>query len=348
MAMKEYKKTIIIEPKIDESKAKQIERSVENMTVKKFLSDDAQKQVEEFAKKNAEIEEKIDLTRQALRDIENFKGPEFDKLRNELNEYLKSLGYSEKEERPGGLKAGWKDFFSSIGKYAQQQGQKLFNSALKFLGDIYDEAKQMMDDIASYSEKSMTFSSEATNLKLSYGLSGAEAYAWSQAAKDVGFSSFDDYLENFMYATDETNERLQTLVKKYEETYEQDVEVAQAYQQFQAEFEDFKKQLQMELIDFFMENKDTIKAALELGMTFMEAMLQLVGWIAQALSEGHDRTEYERTSAISDIYNNYGAQATNNTNVKIDNTFNGVSNNDRGMLIDAGSATYRQILEALK
>lgn len=346
MAMKEYKKSIIIEPKIDESKVNEIEQSIKEMTVKKFLSEDAQQQFEKFAKETNIINEKINLTKKALNDIKDFKSPEFTGLRKELESYLVSLEGS--GTKKGKVDLGWDKFFNGMTQKAIQLGKTIYNEAKKFLEDLYDEAKEMMEELASYSETSSVYSSEATNLKLSYGLSGSEAYAWSKAAKDVGFSSFDDYLENFMYATEETNQRLQMLVKKYEETYEHDVEVANAYQKFQESFKDFKTQLELEIINFFMDNSDLIKSTLELATVFMEDMLKLVGWIVQHLSSGRDRTEYERAASIADIYNNYGASATTNTNVKIDNTFNGVSNNDRGMLIDAGSMTYRQILEALK
>ena len=333
----------VLKVKVEDTEVQRLKRETDDMTSLQFIDKDQQEAFKKVVNDAKILNAQTELIKKNLQELEGLKGPEAESIRKQFEAQLEALTGEKAKERKEAEEKELKDFYDSIEEFTKNKLNRIANNIQQFFTDIYNDAKEMMSNIAAFSEKSGIFSSEATGLKLSYGLSGAEAYAWSQAAKDVGFSSFDDYLENFMYATDETNERLQKLVEKYTETYEQDKEIAEAYQKFQTEFTDFKKQLQMELIDFFMNNKDTIKTVLQATIEFMKAMLQLVGWIVNFLSGGHERSASERASSLSDIYNNYGAAS--NTNVKIDNTFNGVGSNDKNMLINAGSLVYRQALQ---
>ena len=109
---------------------------------------------------------------------------------------------------------------------------------------------------------------------------------------------------------------------------------------FQYEMEDMKQELMTEVIGFFMDNKDTIKTAMEWMIKLAEIGIEGFGWIMEWFGGGREQ------ASSSDIIRNY---STNNhsTSVKIDNTFNGVNSSDQGWLANAGQMTYEQIIKAL-
>lgn len=119
------------------------------------------------------------------------------------------------------------------------------------------------------------------------------------------------------------------------------------YREFQYEMEELKQDLMMGVIHFFMENKDTIKQGLQMILKVGEFIISSLGWIVKFFGGGRTENESYTTSRTSDIITNYGGTKNNNTNVKIDNTFNNVAREDQQWLADAGSMTYEQIVTAL-
>lgn len=238
---------------------------------------------------------------------------------------------------------------AAAGKKLGEVFDKIGEMAKKFLSDMLKGALEMMDEIASYNlETSTKFNKEAVDLATSYGLVGGEAYGTQQAAKQLGFSGVDELIDNMWAMNDKQIERFTDLQEQYKKSYEEDMEMAQAYQQFETEWADFKKEFQRDLLSWFSDNKDTIKAVLEGLMDFMKVVLDILGAIADAFGTGHERSSTERAGATSDIINSY--KNNTNNNVSVSNTFNvsGNSGQTNAQLSKAGSTTYRQIINAFK
>ena len=309
----------------------------------RLVNDKDKEAFTELLAKESKYAEQLEFIKQALKDIENFKGPDFKKLRKELVDEMKktqddldNLHRDSKVQRA--FKEGFTKLLDSIGKFTKH---KIGN----FIDDVLDEAKSMLNKIASYSENSSIYSQEATNLKLNYGLTGAKAYAYQMAAEKTGFGSFEGYLENVWFATDETKERFNTLVKKYEESYERDKKTAEAFQQLKTDWSDFKTDMGMQIISWFKENKTEIMNGFRTLLSITKAILTVLSSLMSIFSTGRQRTQSEHEAAVSDILNN---NRTTNNNVSVDMTFNNVDPSKVQTYQEAGQIAYRQLIAAIK
>lgn len=217
-------------------------------------------------------------------------------------------------------------------------GNAAGNAILKAGQAFVDLLKESWEELDKMVQYSMLSNAETRRLAFTYGFSGSQAYGYQKAMDIMGFRGEED----LMFASGSQKEKFQELMNKYNERYTElyDSGFFEDYMNFQYEMEDMKQELMTEVIGFFMDNKDTIKAAMEwmikLAEIGIEGFDRLIAW----LNGGREQ------ASNSDIIKSY---STNNhsTNVKIDNTFNGVNSSDRGWLANAGQMTYEQIIKAL-
>lgn len=239
---------------------------------------------------------------------------------------------------------------------------KGFDKIKRFFTDLFDKAIEEMQNIASFDIfGSRQYSAKANQMYMQYGLQGEDAYAVNKALSEKGLD-----LETLL--TDpvvQSNEALLADIRKdYElakETYANDLEVAKQFETFQDEYTDFKKELQQDVIDFFMENKDTIMWFMETSIDFLGGILDVVDWIAGIFGQNRERSKASRENDARDILRqglsnevmSSNISTTNNTNnqrtsnVKIDNTFNGVGKSDQTWLANTSQMTYQQVIKAL-
>jgi len=249
-----------------------------------------------------------------------------------------------------------KDSQEAMGKMGKAAGKKLisvFDSIGKaisgFITKMFEEALKKLDEIASYDlENTTTFSQNAIDLATNYGLTGADAYAVQTAAEKMGYGDVDTLIENMWNMNDNQREQFDEYVQMYKQSYENDKELASEYQKFKVEWEEFQEEFQMELLEWFSNNKDTIKQVMNLLMDFMKIVLDLLSAIASAFGNEIERSDSQRASATNDIINSY--KNSNTSNVNVSNTFNvsGGMNQSNAELQNAGSTTYKQIMNAFK
>lgn len=241
------------------------------------------------------------------------------------------------------------NFFKKGGELHQKIVGSFFDAA-KAIGDYFKKQfKAALDEainMASYSLNSSTkYNAQAWDNMMTYGLTGAQSYAFTQAKQAIGVSSDEELYQAMMSPS--LQQSFKEYFELYEKSYQEDIEAAKEMQQFQKEMEQFEKEMQMELLGFLSDNKDTISDVLKLSITFMDGVLDALGWMLDFFNDG-ERTESERSSAASDIINSYTTATTNNhTSVKVDNTFNNVAKEDQTWLANAGQMTYEQIIKAL-
>lgn len=337
MARTQYTEELVLSMQLNKSDVEKIQKQFDDLKIDKLLSPEATKQLKEEYEKRKKEELAIKKINEEIADLKGLDTKEAKAAVRELNKQKRTL---EKESVSSILKQG-------VQKGLVEAGEKAWDGIKKLAESVWTEAKQMLQQMAAFSENSSIYSQEATDLAMNYGLTGAQAYAAQMASKDTGFGSFGSYIENAAFATQETKDRWNTLFEKYEMSYKQDKEIAEEFQHFQTEWQDFKKEMGMEIIHFFMENKDTIKDFLHLGLDFMSFVTKTLGGIAKTLTGNAGvRSADERQAAISDILagnvSNYSTRT-----VSVTNTFNGVQSADRVDLINAGLLTYQQVLKAL-
>lgn len=363
--MNEYTKKLILEVQVDKTEMQKIERQFDDLTLSHIISPEA---YEEFKQRFVDMQtrmKKIEDLKESISEIKMFGGEDAKKALKEMTEELEKLQAEAEEAQEGSLEneesGEGKSKLSQAGDYIKQAfgkdgaiGKKLIsgfesvmNSIKDGIKDIIESAINEFKEMASYDLANTTqYNAEAWNTTMTYGLTGADAYAFNKAKETIGVSSDDEFYQAMMSPALQNS--FKEYFKQYQKEYEENKEMALKTQEFYKEWEDFKRDMMYEVMDFFTENKDTIMSVMKAAMNFFEAILSLVGWIADALGV-QERSESQRAAATADIINNYkgGNTNTNNTSVKIDNTFNGVAQQDKSWLQNAGNMTYEQVIKAL-
>lgn len=200
--------------------------------------------------------------------------------------------------------------------------------------DLIKKSWEELDNMVQYS---MLSNAETRRLAFNYGFSGSQAYGYQKAMDIMGFESEED----LMFANNSQREKFQELMNKYNEKYTglYDSGFFEDYMEFQYEMEDMKQELMGEVVGFFIENKDTIKAVMNALLKLAESGINGFGRIIEYFNSGAS------VASNSDIIRNYSSS--NSTTIKIDNTFNGVNSSDQSWLANAGQMTYEQIIKAI-
>lgn len=319
---------------------------------------------------------KIEILKKEIAEIEMFDkdNESLDGLKQKLADLQKSDSddKDEDEDEDGGngsFFGGFKDGFDEWREHASDMnaaGKKAFDNMQQSIADFASKAKEAiisfvkdaieaMQEMATWDlQNSKVYNQDAVDMYMQTGLQGADAYGMSKALETQGFGSMDDFIEAMPTMNQEQLEYMQEIADINAEQYEEDLDVAQEFQEFQVEYGKFKQELQKSLIDFFMENKDTIMTILEGIMSFLGSILDVVGGIFGLFSGSKERSEEEKKQATADILGVSSSTLTNNnianntSNVNVNNTFNGVGQQDQSWLANTGQMTYQQVIEALK
>lgn len=252
------------------------------------------------------------------------------KLEFNAKESIKKIG----EELTSTLSTGLQKTMSAIGTDLKNVFNDIVDNFKVSMEDVISEMSDMLD----YSQLS---SSTTRDLAFGYGFSSSEAYGYEKALSAVGLESEED----LFYANTQELEQFREAFEKYSSQYESlyDSGFFETMQEYQYEMADFKNEMQLEIIEFFMNNKDTIKAGMNAIMDISEVVLKIFGWLVDVFGSDSN-TE---TAAASDIVSQYTNTNTNNTTVSVSNTFNNVAKEDESWLANAGSMTYEQVITAL-
>ena len=225
--------------------------------------------------------------------------------------------------------------------------ESIGDTLIDFFKDTFNAAKERILDMASYDlQNSLFTNSFAREQALKYGIMDpAQNYALSQAMGELGMSSEEDLMFMNPAQQEKFAERMGYWSGKYTELANKDF--FRTVQEFQLEWSEFKYDMELGMIEFFMQNKDTIKRVMEVGMQFMEGVLTLLSSILDFFQIS--RSDSQRTAASMEIVRNYTSR-TSTTNVNINNTLNPSSQvlTDKQMLSQAGRLSYAQLIEALK
>ena len=234
----------------------------------------------------------------------------------------------------------------SKGKAISASGIAL--TALKAIGlaflaglkNVFTDAIDGMKDALEFSQLS---NSQTRELMFSYGLNNAQAYGLTQAQQLVGVNSFEDMMYMNAQEREQFIEAFQKYTEKYDELYESGF--FEDMQDFQYEMKDFKLEMQHDVMKFFVENKDLIKAGMKAIIQIAEWILKFFGSIVDAFSSG-GRSDSERSAAVSDIISNYtNTNTTNNNSTTNNNTFNINSQNGQWSK-EVGQILYGQQIVA--
>lgn len=283
----------------------------------------------------------VDTIKSAMTEFAEGTSKEDIETLKELKEMLDDLAESTKPaENVSVVRKLMKD---KLGDMLESIGDALTD----FFKDTFKAAKERIFDMASYDlENSLFANSSAREQALKYGIMDpAQNYALTQAMSELNMNSEEDLMFMGPARQEKFAERMGYWSGKYTELANKDF--FNTIQTFQLEWSEFKYGMEIGMIEFFVQNKDTIKQVMEAGIQFMEGTLLLLASILDFLQI--ERFESQRNAASMEIVRNYTG-GTNMTNVNINNTLNPSSQvlTDKQMLSQAGQLSYTQLIEALK
>lgn len=237
---------------------------------------------------------------------------------------------------------------SSIGKLLDGNLDGLtniLNSAVSAFASVLAGGIDELDNISRFS----TLSDEQTReLYYNYGLSGASAYGVTKAAEVTGIKSEDDF-----YAMIAENgvvlKEFQKAFDKYSTKYNEALDSGTFEQmlEFNSEMAQFEEDIKLEVVNFFMENKemlrDTMTKLLELSDFLLDGLVNVFRW----LDPTYTYSSAQRSAMVSEVVGNSTVNNSSMT-VTIDNTFNNVAKEDQTWLAHAGQMTYEQVVRALE
>ena len=362
-----------------EQVANKIKENFDNLEIVKqgLIQDEDLERVRQAYQEQQENLAKIEILKKEIAEIEMFdKDNELlDELQQklaELQQKAEQFQQSESNDEDGGNDSFFGSFKESFNELLVQAsdmnaaGKNAFNNMQRKIEDFANKAKdaiidfvndaiEVMQDMATWDlQNSKVFNQDAVNMYMQTGLQGANAYGMSKALETQGFGSMDDFIEAMPFMNQEQLSYMQEIAEINKKQYAEDLEVALAFQEFQVEYDKFKQELQKSLIDFFMKNKDTIMTILEGIMSFLDAILNVVDGIFRLFSGARERSEEKKKQVTADILGVSSSTLTNNnttnntSNVNVNNTFNGVGQQDQSWLANTGQMTYQQVIEALK
>ena len=225
-----------------------------------------------------------------------------------------------------------KDFNTSFQAGASTIVAIALNKLASLFSDAWDELGNMLD----YSRLS---NQKTRDLAFTYGFDASQAYAYSKAMDVMGLQSEED----IFYMNDAERQQFYDNFSKYSQKYDDlyDSGFFDMVREYEIEMAEFKEDMKLEVVSFFMDNKDTIKAGMQAMMSAAEVLLKIFGWLMQYGGDDID-SDSSRAADTSQIISNY--KGGNTLNAKVDNTYNISNQTQADWATDIGRAQFQQIL----
>lgn len=239
----------------------------------------------------------------------------------------------ERQKGIGGLKGASLFAVGSIEMAMAQLALKGIELVQKFIKEIKQEVIKSIKEVSSYAlSESYIVNSQARQQALTYGLSDAQNYAFTQAKSILGISSDED----LYYMNQNQREMMSYLMKTYSNLYEEMSNNGSLveFQKMQIELKVMKAELSSTIVKFIAEHKDLIVNVFEQFLSFTEYFIDWASGLLNAISYIITPLEYI-SQAVSSVVNwlsgenandNWSDYISNQTtmsnSVNTNNTFN--------------------------
>lgn len=268
-----------------------------------------------------------------------------DKLKKSSAKFSKEELKAEKEkvkeiEKAIKLKPGSKGKFNleEFSKGLQEifvKGAKTLTDALglswqSFASLLKDVIKSVQSEMSEMLQSSLMTSSTTRSNVFKYGLSAGQNYGFVKARSYLGIESSED----LMYMNAQQSEMFQSIMteysRKYNELYNKGFfDTLLKYQVERAKFQD---EIEIRLIQMFVDNKDTIIGGINTIMKISETLLKILDWISG-----------RQTQSASETIKNYTTKQIN-----VNSTFNITGQTNDMSIVQAGEQGSQFIVDATK
>lgn len=285
------------------------------------------KQISALVKNNTSLNDLIEIEK------------EINDINQESIKIQKDKERLQKQKPEFDFKSFGEKIYNNISNVASQLINKLSNSLKNFFKDVKSEFEEM----ASYSlSTSLRVNETARNRALMYGLSDAQNYAFEKVSEEMNIGDIEDITLLTPAQQERFAQRIGYYSGKYEELANKDF--FRNYEQYIASMNDFKEELRMSVIQFIVDNKDTIMNIMNFIMKSLENIMKFITNISKVLRISP--TESQQASTISDVINNY-SNSSKVANVKVDNSFNGIQLKDQASIEASIQKANEQLIQAL-
>ncbi len=232
--------------------------------------------------------------------------------------------YSSRAKKIGMVQAAWNTMIGTVKKVGQignQVFQAMGIDIKSVFSDVMKNIKEALSEtgIASYNMGTSLFTNaSARETQMKYGLSGQNAYAFTQAKSMLGMNTDED----LMYMNERQKEAFNSIMDKYKSWYEnlESTGALEKMQEAQLEFKMLKQELSMKLLNWFAEHKEEIFNALEVTMNVITTIADIILKILNLFPGGK---KYSSDSAkSSDAFSANTTNKTSNFNINVNNTNN--------------------------
>ena len=292
---------------------------------------------------------------QTYRTAKDLPADEDDEYTSQLQEYIRTLSennealkelaskYSEQSDEEqeddssdDSTKDLQKKFDNFVGKLKRQVVDKLSSIANSFISGIANVFNDAWAELGNIVDQSFLTNNTYRTNAFSYGMSASESYGFEQAKSMLGVTSEED----LWYMNEYQQEKFRDIMTKYAERYESlyDSGFFEDYLDYQIEMREFQQDVQLEIVEFFMDNKDTIKEFMNVGIESMQYIVDALAWIMDAINPNDATSNEEKIDNVNSILEQYvsnNSSVTNNT-VNMDGTytFNGTTDSQKSYYVD--------------
>lgn len=314
----------------DEQSVQEIDKLFDSFKKVKVFGSDAQ--LEKMRKTFDDFETKRASLQQAQQMLTSYrevigKGNSYnDATTKNLQDYMKMLTKGNEELAKefnttvtGPFKQSTEVMIGNLKTQFVDGVSKIASDFLSSIGKLFKDAWKELDTML---QSSLLTNSNTRQNAFTYGFDASESYGFDKAKEMLNIQNEED----LFYMDDTQQNKFQEIMTKYSEKYDKlyDSGFFDKYLEFQIEMKEFKLDMQMEIIEFFMDNKDTIKKFMELTMSAMEFIVEALGWLMNNLGGPSETSDENKLSNINDIINSYSSNnSTVTQSFNNNNTFNG-------------------------
>lgn len=218
---------------------------------------------------------------------------------------------------------------------------KIEQLGAQFLQGIANAFKDAWGELKNIMQSSFMTNQTTRENMFAYGMSASESYGFEQAKSMLGIQSEED----LWYMNQNQREQFQRVMTKYADKYNRlaDSGFFDTMLDYEIEMQEFKKDMQLSIVEFIMNNKDTIKTFMKMTMEFLKVIMEGVTWLVDKFTDRRT-TDEEKAANIDSILNSY-VQNNRSMTLNQTNNFNGAS----GQYVDSSlNQLTAQTTEALR
>lgn len=214
----------------------------------------------------------------------------------------------------------------------------LITSFLDGLKTIFTEGLDELTHIVDSSR----LSNQATREQMfQYGFSFAQSYGFSQAKSLMGINSEED----LVYMDDTERKKFLQLFNKYTEKYNElyDKGFYDDLRELEIEKEEFFQDVRLEIVTFFINNKDLIREGMNGLLEIMKVVTKILAVVTGLFAQDH--SDEAREAIVSEVINNRSSNS-RVINANMYNSLNGITQpQDVESLMARSFTQWKKVLE---